>query len=92
MSLETHLAACKADTVVHTERGEIERKSDGMRLRYELGRTRRWNIGLRKHVNELNGSVVLYYPNGTYDTFWDGFDGVRCAVAAYGGRIVGDVT
>lgn len=30
--------------------------------RYTLERKRAWNIGLRRHVNELTGNIILYWP------------------------------
>jgi hypothetical protein len=42
---------------------------DGQTFRYVLETRRRWNIGLRKHVNELTGRLHVTSPDGTGRTF-----------------------
>ena len=41
---------------------------------YELHRKRWWNIGLRRHVNELTGAVIVYTPTMNAYRVCGGFD------------------
>jgi len=48
---------------IDVSRGIIRAQS-GFECRYTLERERRWNIGLRRHVNELTGNIRVHAPNG----------------------------
>lgn len=37
----------------------------GAVFRYELERKRRWNIGLRRHTNELTSRILVIDPEGS---------------------------
>ncbi len=38
--------------------------SNGVELKYELRKMRKWNIGLRRHVMALTGEITIIYPGG----------------------------
>lgn len=44
---------------------------------YTLERKRRWNIGMRKHVNELTGNIVLWTPNKGAYSIYESWDAIR---------------
>lgn len=48
---------------IDTMRGIIRAQS-GFECRYTLERERRWNIGLRRHANELTGHIRVHAPSG----------------------------
>lgn len=56
----------------------------GSIYRYELERKRAWNIGMRRHVNELTGNIVLTFPNASWNVF-SSFDGCKAAILKYEG-------
>ena len=80
MGLSTFSKHYLADTAV----GQIVRKSDGVVVAsYDLDRQRRWNIGFRRHVNELTGRIVLALPDGRRSTH-DDWDGVALTILGAG--------
>lgn len=48
---------------IDVSRGIIRAQS-GLECRYTLERERRWNIGLRRHANELTGDIRVHSPSG----------------------------
>lgn len=42
---------------------------NGFECRYELRKVRRWNIGARKHMNELTGEITVVLPSGSFKHF-----------------------
>lgn len=56
--------------VVSVENSTIT-ADNGVVCRYELRKVRRWNIGARKHMNELTGEITVIFPTGSFKHFPD---------------------
>ncbi len=58
-------------------RAEIVTASNGREYRYILERKRRWNVGMRKHQNELTGKIILWFTDSAHYVICESWDMVK---------------